>query len=172
MIKNAIKIIISFTVFVLLQVWVLNHIHLFKVVVPMLYIYVIVKFPIQMSRSQNIRIAFLLGLTIDMFSNTLGMHAAACSLIGFMRPPVMKLFVEKERLEEATPSYYTFGTGAFMRYVTALVILHHLVLYLVESVSLFDPVFLLIRIFASVILTTLCIFALEAFNVSRKNGTA
>ncbi|MDR3261083.1 MAG: rod shape-determining protein MreD [Tannerella sp.] len=172
MIKFIIKIVVGFVFFVLLQVWVLNDIHLFKIVEPFLYIYVIVKFPVRMTRVQILLVSFLLGLVIDMFSNTLGMHAAACSLIGFLRNPLMGAYVDKDVMEGATPSYRTFGTGAFMRYTVTLVIIHHVVLFLIESISLFDPVFLLLRIFASIILTTLCIFVVEAFNVNRKSGSA
>ncbi|MDR0844844.1 MAG: rod shape-determining protein MreD [Tannerella sp.] len=170
MIKHILKISINFVFFVLLQVWVLNNVHLFNIVGPFLYIYVIVKFPMQMPRSQIILISFLLGLSIDVFSNTPGMHAAACTLIGFLRNPLIGAFVDKETAEGATPSYYAFGTGAFMRYTFTLVVIHHVVLFLIESISLFDPVFLLLRIFASVILTTLCIFVVEAFNLGRKSG--
>ena len=85
MIKQTIHIVLQFVGFVLLQVWVLNNIHLFRVAELFLYIYVIVKFPTQMSRSQMVVTSFLLGFAIDMFSNTPGMHAAACSLTGFLR---------------------------------------------------------------------------------------
>jgi rod shape-determining protein MreD len=170
MIKQILKIIVQFVLFVLLQIWVLNNIHLFKIVEPFLYIYVIVKIPTHITRSQSIFISFLLGFTIDVFSNTLGMHAAACTLIGFLRHPLMRAFVEKEVMEEVTPSYHTFGTGAFMRYAATLTVIHHATLFLIESVSLFDPAFLFLRVFASVVLTSLCIFVLEAFNVNRKGG--
>ncbi|MDR2764073.1 MAG: rod shape-determining protein MreD [Tannerella sp.] len=170
MIKPILKTIFRFVFFVLLQVWVLNNLHLFRIVEPFLYICVILKLPMQITRSQGILISFLLGFTIDVFSNTLGMHAAACTLIGFLRYPLIGVYVGKELTENATPSYYTFGTAAFMRYVATLTIIHHVTLFLIESVSLFDPAFLFLRIFASVILTTLCIFVLEAFNVNRKNS--
>jgi rod shape-determining protein MreD len=129
-----------------------------------------VKFPVRTSRTQVILLSFLSGLTIDLFTNTPGMHAAACSLIGFMRRPLVRAFADRELEENTIPSYYTFGTGAFMRYVVALTVIHHLMLFLIESVSLFDPAFLLLRISASVVLTSLCIFVVESFNVSRKRG--
>ena len=77
MIKNLFKISLSFIFFVALQVLVLNHIHLFHLVTPFLYLYIILKIPLDLTRVQIIWIAFLTGLTIDIFSNTLGMHAAA-----------------------------------------------------------------------------------------------
>ncbi|MDR2138823.1 MAG: rod shape-determining protein MreD [Tannerella sp.] len=170
MIKPILKTILRFAVFVLLQVWVLNNLHLFRIVEPFLYICVILKLPMQITRSQGILISFLLGLVIDIFSNTPGMHAAACTLIGFLRYPLIRVYVEKEIMENVTPSYHTFGSAAFMRYAATLTAIHHVTLFLIESVSLFDPVFLFLRILASVVLTTVCIFVLEAFNVKRKGS--
>ena len=85
MIKNLFKISLSFIFFVALQVLVLNYIHLFYLVTLFLYLYIVLKIPLDLTRVQIIWIAFLTGLTIDIFSNTLGMHAAAYTLIKLCR---------------------------------------------------------------------------------------
>ena len=136
----------------------------------MLYIYVIIKMPVNLTRIMIIIISFFLGFVIDIFGNTLGLHAAACTLIGFFRQPLLNTFSEKDLIEGTSPSYYTLGVGAFIRYTFSMVILHHTALYIIESISLFDPLFLSIRIIGSVVLTSLCIFVVEAFNVERKSG--
>jgi rod shape-determining protein MreD len=168
MTRNLIKIIIYFIVYVALQVLIMDNIYLFRIVTPFLYLYVIVKIPVNVSRSQVIAISFLLGLVIDIFSNTLGMHAAACSLAGLFRNPLMYSLSNKELTEGDTPSFKTLGVGAFMKYAISLVFLHHVALFLIESISLFDPVFLLLRIFSCVILTMLFIIIVEAFHIERK----
>ena len=119
-----------------------------------------------MSRSQMVVTSFLLGFAIDMFSNTPGMHAAACSLTGFLRTPLVNAYVDREMTEGVIPSFRAFGVGAFVRYGITLVFIHHAALFLIESVSLFDPPFVLFRICASVVFTALSIFVVEAFNVS------
>jgi len=172
MIKSIFKLAVYFVFYVALQVLLLNNIHLFNIATPLLYLYVILKIPVHISRSQVIVISFLLGIVMDIFFNTLGMHAAACSLAGMFRNPIMYSFTEKELLEEATPSYQTLGVGAFIRYASSLVIIHHVALFCIESISLFDPVFLLIRIFACVLLTALLIFIVEAFHIEQKRGEA
>lgn len=170
MIKSYLKVFAYFVFFALLQVLVLNNIQLFKFVIPLLYVYVIIKIPTNLTRTSVILISFALGLVIDLFFNTSGLHAAACSLAGFLRDPLLKTFADKDLFEGATPSYRTLGIGAFIRYASSLVVLHHTSLFLIESVSLFDPFFLAIRIVGSVILTSLCIFVVEAFNIERKGG--
>ena len=172
MIKNLVKILIYFVLFVSIQVLILNNIHLFRIATPFLYVYVIIKTPVNVSRSTMIIVSFLLGIVIDMFSNTLGMHAAACSLAGMIRNPLIFTFSEKELTENTLPSYRTLGVGAFMKYVISLVALHHITLFLIESISFFDPVFLSFRIFATVILTVLFIFIVEAFIIERKKSEA
>jgi len=170
MIKSISKIVVYFLFYVAIQVLILNNIHLFRIATPLLYLYVIVKMPINITRSPAIIISFILGIVLDIFSNTLGMHAAACVLAGMFRAPIMYSFSEKELLEETSPSYRTLGVSAFMKYVFVLVAIHHITLFSIESISLFDPAFLMLRILACIILTTLFIFIVEAFNIERKSG--
>lgn len=170
MIKNLLNILVSFIVFVALQVLVLNDIHLFHLATPFLYLYIILKTPLGLTRVQVLWVAFLTGLTIDIFSNTLGMHAAACTLIGLIRRPLLTALVDRDIIEDATPSYASLGAGSFMKYTFGMVFIHHLTLFLIESISLFDPLYLLLRILSSVALTTLCVFIVETFNPGGRSG--
>ena len=162
MIKGLLRVVAYIVVCVLLQVTVFNHIHLFNLMTPFLYLYAIAKIPAGL--------AFITGLLVDIFSGTLGIHAAASTLIGYYRNPLMHAFTDKEMLEDASPSYVTLGTGAFMKYIVCLTFLHHTALYAIESLSLFDPPYLLLRIASSTVLTTLCLFVIEAFHMERRSG--
>ena len=107
----------------------------------------------------------------DIFSNTPGMHAFACTLVGFIRHLLIQLLMGKDLSEGINPSYKTFGYGGFFRYTLLFVVIHHVALFLIESLTLFDPLFLAIRIAASVVTTTLLICTIEAFNIgSQKSG--
>ena len=161
--------IIYFVVFVLLQTLVINRIHLFGIVTPFLYILVIIKLRIDLTRSGVIILSFLLGLIIDVFSNTLGVHAAACSLIGFIRNPLLVQFVDvKELPDRSIPSFRLFGFGKFMRYTLILVTLHHIILFSIESFSFFQPGIMFIRMISSILLSSTLIFIFEAFNLGNK----
>ena len=160
---NLLRGLIYFVVLVLIQVLILNNIHFLRVATPFLYLYFIIKMPVGTSRDVVVLSSFLIGLVIDMFSNTPGMHAAACTLAGFIREPLIRFFMGKDLPEGIYPSYKTFGYGGFFRYV--------LTLFLIESLTLFDPLFLAIRIGASVVTTTLLICTIEAFNIeTQKSG--
>ena len=165
MINNIIRGILYFVVCVLIQVLILNNIHYLRIATPFLYLYFLLKLPVGISKSSILLISFATGLVIDVFSNTPGMHAAACTFVGFFRAGLIRLFIGKDLLEGAYPSYAVFGIGGFFRYVTSFVLLHHITLFLVESLTLFDPLYLVLRIFSSTLLSVLLIAIVEAFNM-------
>ena len=171
MINNILRGFFYFVVLVLIQVLVLNNIHFLRVATPFLYLYFILKMPVGTSRTNVVFFSFLIGLVIDIFSNTPGMHAAACKFAGFIREPLIQLFMGKDLPEGIFPSYKTFGYGGFFRYTLLFVVIHHVTLFLIESLTFFDPLFLALRIGASVVTTTLLICTIEAFNIeSQKSG--
>jgi rod shape-determining protein MreD len=95
MINNLLRGFIYFVVFVLIQVLVLNNIHFLRIATPFLYLYFIIKMPVGSSRTQVVFFSFIAGVVIDTFSNTPGMHAAACTLAGFCREPLIRVFMGK-----------------------------------------------------------------------------
>ncbi|MDH6534605.1 rod shape-determining protein MreD [Parabacteroides sp. 52] len=171
MIHNIIRNLIYFFVFVLIQVLFLNHIYFLRMATPFLYIYFLLKLPVGMSRGYVLIFSFLTGLVIDSFANTPGMHTAACTLAGFLRDPLIRFFMGKDLPEGIYPSFRTFGYGGFLRYTLSFVVIHHMALFLIESFSLYEPLYLLLRILGSLCMTTLLICIVEAFNISpQKSG--
>lgn len=171
MINNILRSIIYFVVFVLLQVLFLNNIHYLRIATPFLYLYCIIKMPIGVSRTGVLIFSFATGLIIDMFSNTPGMHAGACALVGLLREPIIHFLQGEDIADGLYPSYKSFGYAGFIRYVALFVLIHHVTLSLIEALTLFDPVFLLVRVGARVIMTILSICAVELFNFeSQKVG--
>ncbi|MDR3251192.1 MAG: rod shape-determining protein MreD [Tannerella sp.] len=171
MIRLWFRIILSAVIMVLLQTLVLNNIHIFGFVSPFIYIYVIMKLPFDVTRSGIIFVSFLIGLVVDIFSNTLGLHAAACTFMGFMRMPLLeRLFFLKEFPERSIPSFNLFGYDKFIRYTLLLVAIHHVTLFLIESFSLFQPLLMIIRMVTSIMLTSLIILIIEAFNPGKKKS--
>jgi rod shape-determining protein MreD len=165
MIRIWTNIIIGSVIMILLQVLVLDNIHLFGVVTSFLYIYVILKLPIDFGHSTVIFTSFLLGLSIDMFSNTSGIHAAAATLTGFIRNPLLLGWVDmKEIPENGVPSYRLMGFSEFIRYMLIMTAIHHTTLFVIESFNFFQPLSLIIKILLSILFTMLLIFITEAFN--------
>ena len=95
MIINYLHKIGWFICLVLLQVLILNNVHIAGYATPFLYIYLILKFESDVSRNTLMLWAFFLGLTVDVFSDTPGMNAAATVLLAFLRPIFLRLFVPR-----------------------------------------------------------------------------
>ena len=98
MIINYIHRVGWFVGLILLQVLILNHVHIAGVATPFLYVYIILNFNYGTSRNELMVWGFCMGLAIDIFSNTPGMNAAATVLLAFLRPLFLSLFKPRDYL--------------------------------------------------------------------------
>lgn len=156
--------IFRFILLVLIQVLVLNNIQFLGYINPYLYILFILALPVQMPRWLTLILAFILGLTIDIFSNTPGTHAFATVLIAFLRNGIIKLFTSIEEGNSPTPSFYTFGVSAYIKYVVLLVFIHHTTLFVLEAFSFANLWILLAKIILSSLVTLLLIFGIQSLS--------
>jgi rod shape-determining protein MreD len=107
-------------------------------------------------------LAFGLGLTIDIFSNTGGIHAFATVLAAFLRPVVINLFTSIEEGNNPTPSFHTFGVSAFVKYVVIIVFIHHITLFFLEAFSFAHFWLILFKAIVSSIVTILMILGIQS----------
>lgn len=168
MVINFLKYSIIFVVSVLLQVLVFNNVLIFRMISPFFYILFIILLPFYTPRALLLFLSFVLGLTIDIFTNTPGVHASACLLIGFLRPVVLQLISSRETLESVSaPRVENMGLNWFAGYVTFLVVVHHLFLFFIEAFT-FDSFYItLIRVILSSALSVVLI-VLSQFIIFRK----
>lgn len=153
---------------VLLQVLILNNVHIAGYATPFLYIYLILKFESDTPRNALMLWAFFLGLAVDVFSDTPGMNAAATVLLAFLRPTFLRLFVPRDTLDDTlVPAIRTMGILPFLKYLVVSVLIHHGLLLTLEFFSFAHIGTLLLRIAASTLLTVTCIMAVEGI---RKKG--
>jgi rod shape-determining protein MreD len=160
--------ILWFVGLVLVQALLLNHIHICGVATPLLYIYMLLKFPSGMSRNELMLWAFFLGLVVDIFSNTLGMNAFASVALAAVRPYLLQLFTPRDMPDSIIPSFKTMGPSSFMKYISASVLIHSLVLFIIEIFSFSAILFLLLRALSCSVLTVACIVALEGIRKKEK----
>lgn len=146
---------------VLLQVLVLNNVHIAGYGTPFLYVYFILKFNSGTSRNALLIWAFLIGITVDVFSNTPGMNAAATVLMAFVSPFFLKVFIPRDNLDIIVPSFGTMGFFPFFKYLLTCVFIHHLVLFSVEFFSLASFTSLILSVVVSTLLTVACTMAIE-----------
>ena len=154
--------IFRFIFLVLFQVLVLNNIQFLGYINPYLYILFILSLPFQIPRWLLLILAFILGLSIDIFSNTLGMHAFTTVFVAFFRNGIIKLFTNIEEGNNPTPSFYTFGVSAYVKYVIVMVLIHHSTLFILEAFSFTHFWILLTKIMLSSLITILLIFGIQS----------
>jgi len=133
MINLYVRNIGRFIVLVLFQVLVLNNIQFSGYVNPFMYVLFILLLPFETPRWLLLLSGFLLGLSVDIFSNTLGLHASATVFMAFMRPYVLRIISPRDGYETGTfPRVFYYGVTWFLNYAIILVVMHHLFLFYIE----------------------------------------
>ncbi|MDR7208259.1 rod shape-determining protein MreD [Flavobacterium piscis] len=124
--------IFRFIMFLAIQIVIFNNMNLLGYISPYPYILYIILYPVNSNRSGLIISSFLLGLTMDMFCNSGGIHAAACVLLAYYRPYIFKfsfgLSYEYQTIklnDSLTPERFSF--------ILVSVVLHHIVLFILEA---------------------------------------
>lgn len=158
MIKIIFRNIIRFVVLILLQVWVLNNIQLSGYINPYMYVLFILLLPFETPKWITLMSSFALGLVVDMFSNTPGIHASASVFMAFFRPFVLQSISPRDGFETGTfPRVYYYGIKWFFKYTLLLVFLHHLFLFTVEVFNFYNFHLTIWRTVLSTLFSTLLI---------------
>jgi rod shape-determining protein MreD len=160
--------IFRFVVVILFQVLVMDNVLINGYMIPYIYILFILLMPFETPRWVQLLSGFALGLAMDLFSGTLGMHTAACVLAAFVRPYLLDLLASRDGYEPETyPRIHYYGFLWFLKYTALIVIIHHLALFYLEVFQLKHFFSTLLRVILSSILSTSTI-VLSQYFVFRK----
>ena len=149
-------------IFTLVQVLILNHIHLFNVATPLVYVYFVLFFPRNHQRWLSIILSFFLGLILDSFSNTPGETAFALTLTAFIQPYVLDLYLDRDDSNDFTPSMANMGFVKYATYVLLLTFVFCFTLFSLEAFSFFNWLQWLLCILGSWIVTCIIIIAIDS----------
>jgi rod shape-determining protein MreD len=139
MIKSLGKYIIRFLILVLLQVLVFNNIQVSGFINPYFYILFILLLPFETPKWSLPLIGFMLGLSIDIFTQTPGIHTSATVLMAFSRPYILSLISPREGYEPGSyPRLYYYGLEWFVKYSVILICIHHFFLFYIEIFRISD----------------------------------
>lgn len=158
MISDIIKNILRFIVLVLVQTLIIRNMELGRFIVPFIYIMFIIMLPFEIPNWLLLLLSFFTGIVIDMFYNTLGMHATACVFIGFCRPGILKLFSPRDGYEFGVqPTIQYLGVPWFLSYAAIITVLHHFVLFYTEVFRMSEFFVTFLRVIGSSFVTLLLI---------------
>lgn len=153
---------IRFILLIATQVFLLKNIGYYNLSVPYLYILFILLLPFNIPNGLLFLLAFISGLTVDVFYDTLGLHALACSVMAFVRIVYISVTVQRDGFDnEPEPRLGIMGFRWFVFYAVILAFFHHLVLFTFEAFRISEFGFTIIRVLLSVLLSTILILVTE-----------
>jgi rod shape-determining protein MreD len=156
-----------FVFLVLFQVLILNNIQFSGYINPYFYIYFILLLPFETPRWLLLISAFLLGISLDAFTNTFGLNAAACVLMAFVRPFVISaISTGTEFMTGHSPSLKNQGLKWFAYYSIILVLIHHFALFYLEIFRFTEFFQTLIRALLSSAFTLVLVFIAQYLSYS------
>lgn len=158
------KNILRFVLLILVQVFVLDRIHLHYMVTPYIYFLFILWMPFQLNRSAQMLIAFALGFTLDSFRHHPGFHAAACVLLAYLRPFLINLLIPQEGAESNYEEPSAKSMGGFIPYLVyagMLTFVHHGWLFFLEALQFGNFWYFIIKTLLSTAISLLLIVIVE-----------
>ena len=167
MIRGPIKYVIMFISLVLIQVLVLNQVQFSGFVNPYIYILFVMLLPLNAPLYAVLILGFLMGFTIDIFSNSLGIHSAAITLIAFVRSGVISAISNREEDRSDYPGLKQNGFLWFLYYTIIMVFIHHFAFFYLEVFTFSDFFGTLYRVFLSSVFS-IFIIVLSQFLIFRE----
>ncbi|MAU17495.1 MAG: rod shape-determining protein MreD [Muricauda sp.] len=156
--------ILRFILLVLTQVLIFNNLNFLGFINPMVYVIFFYWYPIKVNRALFMLIAFLLGLTIDIFSDTLALNALASVTIAYTRPAIMR-FCFGVNYDFQNFSFKNTTKLQRITFMALVVLIHHLIFFSFEILSIAHILLILKKVIATGIVTLiLCILFSSLFS--------
>lgn len=156
-----------FVVLILAQVFIFDNMVLFGFINPFIYLLFLILYPIKVNNPLFLFLAFLLGLTMDFFSNTGGIHATACLMAAYARPIVLK-YSFGVSYEYNTIKINQTPMSGRLTYISSLVLIHHLIFYTLEIFNLNHTLFILkSALFSSIFTILLSLILMIIFSTKK-----
>ena len=164
MIRLAGRNIIRFILLVLAQILIVNNIQISGYIVPCFYVLFILLLPFETPGWLLLILAFSLGISVDLFMHTPGMHASATIFMAFLRPYVLEMSAPRDGYEAGTfPRVHYYGFQWFLRYTVILVLAHHFFLFYLEVFRFAEFFSTLLRVLMSSLISVILIMLSQYF---------
>lgn len=154
---NWIKLIIQAVVVLLLQVLLFDHLQIAGWGFPMVYVLVLMNLPVQVPRWAEMLIGVFVGLLLDIWNSTIGVHMAASVAFAFLRPILLRNVVQDWERVSGEVTSMTLGRMEYLKCLVFLTLIHHLMVFALEAWSWQHWWIVLIQTALSTLMTILCI---------------
>lgn len=164
--------IIRFITLILIQVLIVQNINLSGYIILLPYVLVVIVMPFETNKLIVLLVSFLLGVSIDYFYNSSGLHASACTILGFSRYYVLKYVAPREGYDIGVkPIIEDMGLEWFIRYAGTLILIHHFFLFYIEIFRFGEFFKTMLRVILSSIGTFGLVYLIQFLLYSNKRRT-
>jgi rod shape-determining protein MreD len=161
--------IVSFFVFLFYQVLILQNVVLFNTAFCYLYVLYLLLLPVETNPLVLMGIGFAMGFVVDLFYESIGLHAFACVMLMYVRNYWLNSITPQGGYDNSTvPSMALSGIQWFVVYITPLIFLHHSLLFFIEAGGFGMFWFTLWKVITSTLFTTLVILIAQFLFPSRR----
>jgi hypothetical protein len=165
--------LLRFIALIAAQILIFSNINFSPYINPYVYPLFILLLPFGTPRWLLLILGFGTGLTVDLFLGSLGMHAAACVLIAYLRPFLISIITPKGAEFEVEPNINLQGVTWFSIYCGLATLIHHICYFLIESWTFYNPFISILRIILSTIFSVMFMMIfLFLFSSSKKRRLA
>jgi len=145
--------LLRFFLLLMMQILIFSNINFSSFINPYVFPLFILLLPFETPRWLLMVLGFFSGLALDIFLGSTGMHAAACLLIGYLRPFLISIITPKGTEFEISPNIYGQGLTWFAVYLGVATSLYLGFYFLMEAATFLNFFFLLIKIILSAIVS-------------------
>ncbi len=168
--RSGIIVFFSFFIYLLVQVTLLKGLVLYDTALCFLYVAFILLLPIEMNSLTLMVIGFSLGFLVDVFYDSLGLHASTLVLIAYLRNYWLSVISPQGGYDSGTgPTMAVNGVQWFLVYTIPLVFLHHFVLFFIEAGGFVTFWHTMLKVIASLMFTMSVIILVQYLSTNRRS---
>jgi len=160
--------IVRWVILILVQVLLLRNLSFYNLATPFMYVLFLLLLPFSTPNLLLYLIAFVTGITLDMFYDTLGVHTSACVALAFVRVSFISVSVNRDNFDEVEPTLSNMGFKWFSLYAMLCILVHHLVLFILEAFRFSELSYTLLRCLFSSIFTLVTVILISFIFYNRK----
>lgn len=151
-----------FLICIVVQALIFNKIVIFHVAFPIVFIYFIIRLPINLPLPYLYTLSFLLGLIVDIFSDTPGVNALACTIIAALKTPIYYAYMSKDDVtSRLTPGVSSMGIIEYIKYLLTFILIYSILTFSIEYFSFADVKSIVIMSAASTLFSFVILLAID-----------
>lgn len=160
--KGFLSYIFYFIIYLTVQILLVRNLVLLNFAFCYIYIAFLLLIPLEISPILYMLIGFATGITADFFYNTMGIHTAACVLITYLRPFILRFLTPRGGYEQGVePTLKSMGMEWFIVYSAIFILFHHVALFYIEASEFSLFLFTLGKVIMSTLFTLIILIVTQ-----------